>query len=496
MNTPERGPHDPEQEPEQKKEFIPEQLNYYNEGIEKKDRPEELGKKDREDLEKFVRGAQSDALLRLFEGKSDESLLEVVERHDKEFAPQKMTEIEKDAKEYVEKMPDTLRKIIRDPDVLKQLTESFAGAEEQDIRRELEVMLLGIEKDTEFKQWAEDQYVIRRLRSFTNPEKPQKQEGEFNEEEQKRIQEKISKEAKKLIEAKNFSSIFNEIYDLSKGITSENRIEEILSQIESGKVQRVFENTDKDFRRIYEKLEEKAEKQERMENPYREIERRLLSAQKKLEQEGLHEDAENLTQTINRLRKETVNGKDPENYEILLWNRNSDASPPYEPKGLEKLVEKIDSWMLKIPLLGRYMSRNYRESVRPAGGTIIRANGQKEAFYTFSHFKKPGEKTYTNDLGGGDYHYLTELQPGDEVVAWEPSERGKEIIMEALGGSNVSTPNKFASSLGESDIEYKSGEFSTNNVDFSVRRGENLEDRQFYSTAKLSLFPPPEKGSK
>jgi hypothetical protein len=236
-----------------------------------------------------------------------------------------------------------------------------------------------------------------------------------------------------------------------------------------------------------------AEKKEPVDNPYREIEKRLLSAGEQLKKEGLNEDAENLTKTIKRIQKDIEEGKQPS--EMLLWDIEVDEKPREEPKGIDKWLKKIDNAMLKTPLLGRYMSRDYRESVRKSGGTIIRANGSYEKFYTFTRFKKPEEKTRTNDLAGNDYDYLIEPQTGDEVVSWEPSKRGEEIIMKALAGAKKpESTTGFGSSIGESGIEYWTSEYHTGNVEFRNRKNRDPETRQIYSYAKLGIFPPPNKG--
>ena len=458
--------------------------------------PQEKGRQDKKELDKFMRSAESDALLQILEGKDPNALLKIVERHDKEFAPQKMTEIEKDAKECVEKMPDVLRNIINNPDALKQLTESFAGAEEQDVRHKLETILMGIEKDPELKQWIEDQYVIKRIRSFISPEKPQKQEEEFSKEEQSKIQSRISKEVGKAvekIEKGDFYELSNKLYKPAKGFMPERRIREIYLEIkrriEAGEKIEIFKNTDEDFRRVFEKLQDKAEKEERMENPYREIERRLISAQKKLKKEGLAEDAENLTKTIARVQRDISSGKSPG--EILLWDKEVDLHPRKELSGVLKWFDKIDKAMLKIPLIGRHMARDYKEPVRDAGGTIIGADGSQDKFFTFTRFKKSGEKTHTNAFFGGDYDYVIEPGQGDEVVSWEPSDQGKQIIMEALGGSAPSLPG--ARSMGQTKIEYWKDEFFTDNVEFDVKKREDVETGQIYSNARLILKSAPRK---
>jgi len=238
------------------------------------------------------------------------------------------------------------------------------------------------------------------------------------------------------------------------------------------------------------------EKQEPVENPYKEIEKRLSIAEKQLKEAGLNKDAENLSNTIARLQKQIESGEYSD--DILLWNEYIDSSESHgqgiQTSKLENLILGVNSVMEKIPLIGKILKKmnvNYKENIRPAGGTIIRADGTYEDLFTFSRFTKNGEKTHTANLAGSDYDYVTELQSGDEIVSWQPSEEGKKIIMESLGGMAPSTPNKFASALGESNIQYWTSEFNADNVKFRVRHGEDLENRQFYSTARLQIFPPP-----
>jgi len=376
--------------------------------------PISAGEKDGKELEEFIKKTQSEILLNILAGGNERIGVEDIRRHDTEFAPKKMAEIENDAQRWVENMPANLEKLSKDQNGYNAYAEFLKSNGRQ----------------------------------------------------------------KEIIPEKEFSEMIEKIKAAleRKDLNTERLLKEHYEHQRLGSIIGV---------------PTELEKHEPVENPYKEIERRLNLAQEELKKQGLDEDAENLGRTIARIQKETVDGKDPINHEILLWDKISDSRSPEEPTTLDKLAKKVDSWMLKIPLIGRYMSRDYRESVRPAGGVIIRADGSQEEFYTFSRFKKSAEKTHTNDLGGNDYDYRAELQPGDEVVSWEPSERGKNIIMEVLGGSNISTPNKFASSLGESNIEYWSSEFNTSNVEFKVRRGEDLENRQLYSIARLSIFPPP-----
>jgi len=447
-------------------------------------------------LEKFIKGTQSEILLRMLSGGKGGLGSEDIERHDKEFAPQKMAEIEKDAKEYVEGMPSALRKIISNPEALKKFAESFAGAQEEDVRHELETILGGLEKDRNFKQRVEDQYIITRIKSFIAPENPQKRKEEFNKEEQLRIQARISKEVEKAIgniQKSDFYELSNKLYEPAKGFMPERRIREIYLEIkrriEAGEKIEIFKNTDEDFRGVYEKLQDKAEKEERLENPYREIERRLISAQEKLEKEGLTEDAENLTKTITRIQRDISSGKNPG--EILLWDKEIDSHPRKELSGALKWFDKIDKAMLKIPFIGRYMARDYREPVRDAGGTIIGADGSHEKFFTFTRFKKPGEKTHTDAFFGGDYDYVVEPGQGDEVVSWEPSDQGKQIIMEAIGGSVPSLPG--ARGMGDSGIEYRTSEFFTDYVEFDIKKREDVAAGQIYSNASLIIKSPPRK---
>ena len=104
ISFPEKGPRGSEDVHEQEK--IPEiSKELPNVMADPKDR----GEKDRKETEKFMHDAMSDAVLKIFEGKDPGALLDVVSRHDKEFAPDKMAEIENDAKKYVARLPDALR---------------------------------------------------------------------------------------------------------------------------------------------------------------------------------------------------------------------------------------------------------------------------------------------------------------------------------------------------------------------------------------------------
>lgn len=226
-----------------------------------------------------------------------------------------------------------------------------------------------------------------------------------------------------------------------------------------------------------------------VEDPYRAIEGCLKKAQQQLEQEGLHEDAQNLAATISRVQQEIAGGKNPS--EIMLWYKTTTYKRSGSLDGMEKVIDKASGWITKVPGLRRLISKDYDEPVRPAGGLIVRGDGSHEEFYTYSRFKKKGEKTSTHDLAGNDYDYVTEPQPGETVLAWEPSERGKEIIMGALQGGSAPKDGKYATSMGQSGIEYWTSEYHTSNVEFKVKRTVDLNSNQAISYASLSLFPPP-----
>lgn len=378
--------------------------------------PQEKGEKDREGLEKFIKETQSEILLRMLSGGEGGLGLEDVERHDKEFAPKKMAEIESDAQKWVKDMPAKLHKVAEDPNAYKEYVRFLReNGREEEIMNEKdytsilqELQRVCEKKDPVAEQWLRDYYEAKRLKSLI-------------------------------------------------GVRGK----------EDGK------------------------EGEPVDDPYREIESRLILAQEQLKKEGLNEDAENLTKTIARIQKDTSGGKDPS--DILLWDKEVDLYPPEELNGALKWYDKIDRAMLKVPFIGRYMARDYREPIRNAGGTIIRADGSREKFFTFTRFKKPGEKTRTDALFGGDYHYVIEPCPGDEVVSWEPSDRGKEIIMKAVGGSVSSLPD--ARSMGDSKIEYWADEFFTDNVEFDVKKREDKETGQIYSNARLIITSTPHKRS-
>ena len=373
--------------------------------------PKEAGEKDKKELEEFITKTQSEILLRMLNGGKGGLGFEDIERHDKEFAPEKMAEIEKDAQKWVGDMPANLAKIAQDLDAYKNYVDFL-----EERGREKEAM-------------SEKDY-------FSILEKLQKAFERKDPEVERMIREHY--------EASRIKSLI--------GVPSE----------------------------------KEREKGEPVDDPYLEIKKRLVLAQEQLKKEGLSEDAENLAKTIARVQKEIASGKEPS--QILLWDKEVDKYPKGEPT----LFDKIDKAMLKIPLIGKYMARNYRESVRDAGGTIIRADGSKEKFYTFTHFKKPGEKKYIPNAPFSGYHEVAEPQQGDEVVSWEPSEQGKQIIMEALGGSVSSLPG--ATSMGQSEIEYRTDEFSTtNNVEYDVKKRADERLGVIYSNARLIITSKPYK---
>ncbi len=325
---------------------------------------------------------------------------EDVERHDKEFTPEKMAEIKRDAKKWTEDMPANLAEIAKDPDAYKNYVEFLKEA-----GREKEAMS---EKDYSS--------ILEKLRKAFKRKDPE------------------------------VERIIREHYEAS-------RIKSLIG---------VSSNKER-------------EKGEPVDDPYREIERRLVLVQEQLKKNGLNEDAENLAKTIARVQKEIANGKEPS--QILLWDKEVDEYTRKEPTWLDKIT--------------KYIVADYREPVREAGGTIIRADGSKEKFYTFTRFKKPGEKKYNANAPFSGYHEVTEPQPGDEVVSWEPSEEGKQIIMESLGGSASSLPG--ATSMGESKIEYWKDETFTDNVEYYVQKRIDPRLRSVYSNARLILKSAPHK---
>lgn len=364
--------------------------------------PTEAGKKDREELGKFMAETQSDILLKMLNGDSDERLgVDDVRRHDEEFAPKKIKDIEEDSERLVKKMPEMLAEIINDPnsyetylDFLKSQGREGEAVGKEEHKKILQQLKAGLEKhDPKIESQVKDRYQEQRIKAMMGiEEKDNEKEGEP------------------------------------------------------------------------------------VEDPYREIEKRLLKAKKKLEQEGLDEDAKNLEQTIARMQSQMYRGEKPD---MLLWDKETDQYKKEKPKGIMK-------WIL---------GRDYAEPVREAGGTIIRANGTREKFFTYTRFKKAGEKTHTKNLGGDDYHYILEPQPGDQVVSWEPSERGEKIIMDALGNSSKpKNEGGNTSGYGDSGIEYWSSEFNTSRVQIANRRENYIgKVRQTDSYAMLQIDSPPQK---
>ncbi len=268
----------------------------------------------------------------------------------------------------------------------------------------------------------------------------------------------------------------------------EEAIEQALKEIVKGDYNR-DQDVSKIGRSVYDYVREQAEEKERLNNPYREIQTRLKDAHDQLVEKGLQDDADNLQKTISRLDGQLKTGQQPA--EVLLWSSRIDENN-HELNGPEKVMRKIDETMGRIPKVGwMFEPDTSMEQVRDRGGIIIRENGEYEEFYPRTRFIDSSEKIPRHRMGR--YDYMVGPQAGDEVVAWEPSEEAQRIIT-GVFGEEYRGANRH---LGDTKLEYNTGDSSTDNVKLDVKsREEGRGHIMLEGSIKLRRTPykkPPER---